>query len=113
MKAAIILAAGQGTRMQSDLPKVMHPLAGRPMIRHLLAAAEAVFERGIVVIGPGMDELAASGAPPAPARCGRRRSVAGPGRDELAATVVPHATVLQAERMGTGHAARMAAPLLD
>ena len=44
MPAAIILAAGQGTRMQSDLPKVMHPLAGRPMIRHLLAAAEAVFE---------------------------------------------------------------------
>ena len=41
MQAAIILAAGQGTRMQSDLPKVMHPLAGRPMIRHLLAAAEA------------------------------------------------------------------------
>jgi bifunctional UDP-N-acetylglucosamine pyrophosphorylase/glucosamine-1-phosphate N-acetyltransferase len=86
MKAAIILAAGQGTRMKSDLPKVMHPLAGRPMIRHLLAAAEAVFDRVIVVVGPGMEVLSE--------------------------TCAPHATVVQAERLGTGHAARMAAPLL-
>ena len=35
--AAVVLAAGQGTRMKSDLPKVLHPLAGRPMIGHLLA----------------------------------------------------------------------------
>ena len=43
MKAAILLAAGLGTRMRSDLPKALHPLAGRPMLRHLLAACEQVF----------------------------------------------------------------------
>ena len=37
----VILAAGQGTRMKSDLPKVLHPVAGRPMIQHVLAAARA------------------------------------------------------------------------
>ena len=36
--AAIILAAGSGTRMKSAIPKVMHPVAGRPMVAHLLAA---------------------------------------------------------------------------
>lgn len=84
--AAIILAAGLGTRMRSRLPKAMHPLAGRPMINHLLATCEAVFERIVVVVGPDMAAL--EGA------------------------VAPHATVVQAERLGTGHAARMAAPLL-
>ena len=39
--AAIILAAGSGTRMKSAIPKVMHPVAGRPMIAHLLRRAEA------------------------------------------------------------------------
>ncbi|MCW8085174.1 bifunctional UDP-N-acetylglucosamine diphosphorylase/glucosamine-1-phosphate N-acetyltransferase GlmU [Sabulicella glaciei] len=87
MRAAIILAAGQGTRMKSALPKVMHRLAGRPMIRHLLAACEGVFDRVVVVVGPGMEALEKA--------------------------VAPHATVVQAERLGTGHAARMAAPLLE
>jgi bifunctional UDP-N-acetylglucosamine pyrophosphorylase/glucosamine-1-phosphate N-acetyltransferase len=86
MRAAIILAAGQGTRMKSARPKVMHPLAGRPMIRHLLAAAEPLFGRIVVVVGPDMPEL------------------------ERAAQ--PHAIVVQAERLGTGHAARLAAPAL-
>ncbi|TCZ53942.1 bifunctional UDP-N-acetylglucosamine diphosphorylase/glucosamine-1-phosphate N-acetyltransferase GlmU [Roseicella aquatilis] len=84
--AAIILAAGLGTRMRSALPKAMHPVAGRPMINHLVAACEQVFDRIVVVVGPGMPAL--------------ERAVA------------PHATVVQAERLGTGHAARMAAPLL-
>lgn len=87
MRTAIILAAGQGTRMKSAMPKVMHRIAGRPMVNHLIAACEPVFQRVIVVAGPGMPEL--------------ERAVA------------PHATVIQAERLGTGHAARMAAPLLE
>ncbi|NOG73030.1 bifunctional UDP-N-acetylglucosamine diphosphorylase/glucosamine-1-phosphate N-acetyltransferase GlmU [Roseicella sp. DB1501] len=84
--AAIILAAGLGTRMRSALPKAMHPVAGRPMINHLVAACEQVFERIVVVVGPEMPAL--------------ERAVA------------PHATVVQTERLGTGHAARQAAPLL-
>ena len=84
--AAIILAAGLGTRMRSALPKAMHPVAGRPMINHLVSACEQVFDRIVVVVGPDMPLM--------------ERAVA------------PHATVVQAERLGTGHAARMAAPLL-
>jgi bifunctional UDP-N-acetylglucosamine pyrophosphorylase/glucosamine-1-phosphate N-acetyltransferase len=84
--AAIILAAGLGTRMRSALPKALHPVAGRPMLNHLIAAAEAVFDRIVVVVGPGM-----------------------PG---LEAAARPHVTVVQEERLGTGHAALQAAPLL-
>ncbi len=87
MHAAIILAAGQGTRMKSARPKVMHPLAGRPMIQHLLASCAPLFQRVLVVVGPGMAELEA--------------------------TVAPHPTVVQHERLGTGHAARLAAPALQ
>ena len=54
--AAIVLAAGLGTRMESDVPKVLHRLAGRPMIAHLMASlAEAGVARAVVVVGPGMD----------------------------------------------------------
>ena len=77
--AVVVLAAGLGTRMKSKLPKVMHAVAGRPMIAHLLATVAALApERVAVVIGPGMDEVAAC--------------------------VAPHATVVQEERLGTGHA---------
>ena len=86
MPAAILLAAGMGTRMRSALPKAMHPLGGRPMLRHLLAAVEQVFDTVVVVVGPGMERLAA--------------------------LVAPHAVVVQAERLGTAHAAGMAAPVL-
>ena len=82
---AIVLAAGLGTRMRSALPKALHPIAGRPMLSHLLAACDEVFGRVIVVIGPDMDALA-----------------------ELAA---PRPVVVQAERLGTAHAARQAAAL--
>ena len=82
---AIILAAGLGTRMRSALPKTLHPIAGRPMLRHLLASCEAVFERIVVVVGPGMELVAAAAA--------------------------PHATVVQQDRRGTAHAALQAAPL--
>jgi bifunctional UDP-N-acetylglucosamine pyrophosphorylase / glucosamine-1-phosphate N-acetyltransferase len=59
--AAILLAAGQGTRMKSDLHKVLHPIGGRPMIRHLLAAVDA-FEpaRKVVVVGSRREQLQAA-----------------------------------------------------
>ncbi len=82
---AVILAAGQGTRMKSSLPKVMHRIAGRPMLRHLLASCEAVFDRIVVVVGPGMEAVA-----------------------KIAA---PHACVVQTERLGTAHAALQAEAL--
>jgi bifunctional UDP-N-acetylglucosamine pyrophosphorylase/glucosamine-1-phosphate N-acetyltransferase len=87
MKAAILLAAGHGTRMRSDTPKALHPLAGRPMLRHLIAACEQVFDRMVVVVGPGMEAVARVAS--------------------------PHAVAVQAERLGTAHAALAAAPLLE
>ena len=86
-RAAILLAAGLGTRMRSTLPKAMHPIAGRPMLRHLIAACEGVFDRIVVVTGPDMPALERAAA--------------------------PHATVIQHDRLGTGHAALQAAPLLE
>jgi bifunctional UDP-N-acetylglucosamine pyrophosphorylase / glucosamine-1-phosphate N-acetyltransferase len=57
--AAIILAAGSGTRMQSAIPKVMHPVAGRPMIAHLLEALRPLAPAAtVVVIGPQMEAVA-------------------------------------------------------
>ena len=62
--AAIILAAGSGTRMKSAIPKVMHPVAGRPMIAYPLAAVRPLSPAAtIVVIGLQMDDLARSVAP--------------------------------------------------
>ena len=80
---AVIIAAGLGTRMKSALPKAAHQIAGQPMLLHLIRAAEQVFDRVVVVVGPDMDILA-----------------------NLAA---PHAVVVQHERLGTAHAARQAA----
>ncbi len=85
--AAIILAAGLGTRMRSALPKALHPIAGRPMLRHLIAACETVFQKIVVVVGPDMPALERAAA--------------------------PHATVVQRERLGTGHAALQAAAALE
>ena len=56
--ATIILAAGKGTRMKSDLHKVLHPIAGRPMLMHLMAsAAQLSPARQVVVAGHGRDQL--------------------------------------------------------
>ncbi len=56
--AAIILAAGKGTRMKSDLHKVLHPLAGRPMLEHLLASVAGLgAERTVVVVGAGREQV--------------------------------------------------------
>lgn len=77
--AVIILAAGMGTRMRSALPKVMHPVAGRPMVAHLISTVAALNpQRVVVVVGPDMD-------------CVRQ-------------TVAPHPVVEQTERLGTAHA---------
>ena len=57
---AVLLAAGQGTRMKSDLPKVLHPLCGRPMIWHVLEALKKVStEKPVVVIGHGGEQVKA------------------------------------------------------
>ena len=59
--AVVVLAAGQGTRMKSALPKVLHPIAGRSMLGHVLATAEALdAKRTVVVVAPGMDSVARS-----------------------------------------------------
>jgi bifunctional UDP-N-acetylglucosamine pyrophosphorylase/glucosamine-1-phosphate N-acetyltransferase len=79
---AVIIAAGLGTRMKSTLPKAAHNLAGREMLRHITMAAEEVFDRVVVVLGPDM-----------------------PALEALAA---PHGVVVQAERLGTAHAANQA-----
>ena len=79
--AIVILAAGQGTRMKSDLHKVLHPIAGRPMLLHLLASAAEISPAHIVVI-------------------------AGALREQIEAVVEPLGVqvVVQAEQLGTGHA---------
>ena len=85
----VILAAGKGTRMRSQLPKVLHTLAGKPMVEHVLATASGLNpSRTHVVIGHGADQL----------------------RDALAEYDVSFA--LQEEQKGTGHAVAQAQPQL-
>ena len=56
--AAIVLAAGQGTRMKSDRHKVLHPIAGRAMLDHLLETVDALGpERKVVVVGAGREQV--------------------------------------------------------
>ncbi|RZA04833.1 MAG: bifunctional UDP-N-acetylglucosamine diphosphorylase/glucosamine-1-phosphate N-acetyltransferase GlmU, partial [Proteobacteria bacterium] len=87
--AAIVLAAGKGTRMKSDKHKVLHPVAGRPMLEHLLASL-AVLEpqRTVVIVGDGRDQLEAALG----------------GGAELA---------VQDPQLGTGHAVQQAQDALD
>ena len=62
--AALILAAGKGTRMKSDLHKVLHPIAGRPMLGHLIAAIDRLgAARKLVVTGAGREQVEAFVAP--------------------------------------------------
>lgn len=59
--AAIVLAAGKGTRMKSDLHKVLHPIAGRPMLLHLMASVDELNPaRKVVIVGDKADQLAAA-----------------------------------------------------
>lgn len=81
--AAIVLAAGLGTRMKSSLPKVMHKVAGLPLVNHVLnTLAGQKIAPVVVVIGPDMDQLAKA--------------------------VAPHPTAVQHDRRGTAHAVRQA-----
>jgi bifunctional UDP-N-acetylglucosamine pyrophosphorylase/glucosamine-1-phosphate N-acetyltransferase len=89
--ALIILAAGQGTRMNSDLPKVLHKLAGAPLLHHAMRSGEGLEpERTIIVVGHG----------------GAAVRKAALGFDETAQTVT------QTEQLGTGHAVAQALPAL-
>ena len=64
----VILAAGKGTRMKSDLPKVLHPVAGVPMIRHVLnVCSELSPERIVVVVAPNAKEIELTGTASVPA----------------------------------------------
>ncbi|MGH8788001.1 MAG: bifunctional UDP-N-acetylglucosamine diphosphorylase/glucosamine-1-phosphate N-acetyltransferase GlmU [Cupriavidus necator] len=86
----VILAAGMGKRMYSDLPKVLHPVAGRPMLAHVLDTARALSpSRLVVVVGHGAEHV----------------------REAVAAADVAFAE--QPQQLGTGHAVMQALPLLD
>ena len=85
----VILAAGKGTRMKSSLPKVMMPIAGQPILAHIIQAAKALTpDKIIVVVGPDSEALTA---------CFARESIT---------------FVEQTERKGTGHAVMQALPHL-
>ena len=86
----IVLAAGQGKRMRSDLPKVLHPIGGRPLLAHVLETARALNPRKTVIVhGHGADQVRAAFAQ------------------------APVEWVLQAEQLGTGHAVQQALAHLD
>ena len=86
--AAVILAAGQGTRMKSALPKVLQQLGGRPLVQYAVELAQAIgIAEPVFVVGHGMDAVQAA--------VGRAAQF-----------------VVQAEQLGTGHAALQAASLL-
>lgn len=90
--ALIILAAGQGTRMNSDLPKVLHRIGGAPLVAHAMTAGAALGpERTVIVTGHGAEDVAK----------------AAKAHDEE--VLIAH----QAEQKGTGHAVAQALPLLD
>ncbi|MEM8592178.1 MAG: NTP transferase domain-containing protein, partial [Pseudomonadota bacterium] len=64
---AVVLAAGKGTRMKSDLPKVLHRIAGTSMLAHVLrTAAAAGVPQAAIVVGPGMDDVGDAGLAAAP-----------------------------------------------
>jgi bifunctional UDP-N-acetylglucosamine pyrophosphorylase/glucosamine-1-phosphate N-acetyltransferase len=87
--AVVILAAGQGTRMRSDTHKVLHPIASRPLLLHLLDRVDGLgAEKRVVVVGKGREQVEAAIA----------------GRDV--------AVAVQAEQKGTGHAVQQAADAL-
>ena len=90
--ALIVLAAGQGSRMQSDLPKVLHRLGGLPLVGHALAAGRSLQpEQVVVVAGHGAEQVT-----------------------KAVAKLDPDAQIaLQQQQLGTGHAVQQAMPLLE
>jgi bifunctional UDP-N-acetylglucosamine pyrophosphorylase/glucosamine-1-phosphate N-acetyltransferase len=87
---ALILAAGEGTRMKSDLAKVLHEVCGRSMIRYVVETVRAVSPSRIIVVVGYQAELVKS-------------ELGGEGLE----------FVIQSERLGTGHATQMSEPLLE
>ena len=88
--AVVILAAGQGTRMRSDTHKVLHPIASRPLLLHLLDRVDALgADKRVVIVGKGREQVEAAIA----------------GRDTTVA--------VQAEQKGTGHAVQQAQAALE
>jgi bifunctional UDP-N-acetylglucosamine pyrophosphorylase/glucosamine-1-phosphate N-acetyltransferase len=86
-RTVVVLAAGEGKRMKSAVPKVLHPLLGRTLLGHVLAAVGTLrADRTVVVVGHGADQVTA----------------------HIAAVAPDAVAVLQAEQRGTGHAARVA-----
>ncbi|MGF1563058.1 MAG: bifunctional UDP-N-acetylglucosamine diphosphorylase/glucosamine-1-phosphate N-acetyltransferase GlmU [Geminicoccaceae bacterium] len=89
--SVVILAAGKGTRMRSSLPKVMHRMAHRTLIGHVLSAAAALeASRVVAVLAPEMDSV----------------------RDEIATYGLPFDVAIQDPPLGTGHAVACALPYL-
>ncbi|MEU7569954.1 bifunctional UDP-N-acetylglucosamine diphosphorylase/glucosamine-1-phosphate N-acetyltransferase GlmU [Micromonospora sp. NPDC049240] len=87
LRTVVVLAAGEGKRMKSSLPKVLHPLLGRTLLGHVLAAAGPLgADRTVVVVGHGADQVRAH-------------------LTEVAPAATP---VLQERQLGTGHAVRIA-----
>jgi bifunctional UDP-N-acetylglucosamine pyrophosphorylase/glucosamine-1-phosphate N-acetyltransferase len=86
--AVVVLAAGAGTRMKSAMPKVLHELAGWPMVRHVL--------ENVALLNPS-----------------RIVGVVAPGADAVSEAFAPHPTVVQGEPLGTGHAAKAALGMLE
>lgn len=85
---AVVLGAGKGTRMKSDLPKVLHKIAGRPLVCHLLATVDSLnVKKAVVVVGPDMDNVAEA--------------------------VAPHAVAVQQKQLGTGDAVKAARAELE
>jgi len=92
---AVILAAGEGKRMESDLAKVLHPLAGAPLLDHVLVACEqAGVPRAVVVVGARREQVEAWLA-------------------ERPRTAMDVRSAVQAEQRGTGHALSCALPAID
>ena len=85
---SLILAAGKGTRMKSKLPKVLHPVAGKPMVERVLETVKTVgTERNVVIVGFGGEQV---------------QAYLGEAAE----------FVTQTEQKGTGHAVKQAKPLL-
>ncbi len=85
--AVVVLAAGAGTRMKSALPKVLHPVAGRPMLAHVLASVARLKPANVV-------------------------GVIAPGAEAVAKAFAPHPTAVQKTALGTGDAVKAALPEL-
>src|SRR5688500_1546649 len=81
--AVVVLAAGEGTRMKSSIPKVLHSVGGRTLVHHAAAAGEALEpDHLVVVVGHGRDEVTA----------------------HLAEVAPKATTAIQDQQLGTGHA---------